>query len=79
LLNVKKKIILIITMLTNSFITLQKVAILKIINMNEEELKTIVPQNKDLRDVQKEAIQFIYSMRINELEKFIYGENNTDE
>ena len=66
-------------MLTNSFITLQKVAILKIINMNEEELKTIVPQNKDLRDVQKEAIQFIYSMRINELEKFIYGENNTDE
>ena len=66
-------------MLTNSYITLQKVAILKIINMNEEELKTIIPKNNDLREIQKEAIQFIYSMKINELEKFIYGENYTDE
>ena len=68
--------------LTQSFNSLQKSAILKIIEMNTEELIQFLEQTNvslSFIDLQKKAIQKVYQMNINELETIVKEENDYDD
>ena len=68
--------------ITQSFNSLQKSAILKIIEMNTEELMEFLKETTvslSFIDLQKNAIQKVYQMNINELETIVKEDNDYDE
>ena len=68
--------------LTQSFNSLQKSAILKIIEMNTEGLMEFLEQTTiclSFIDLQKNAIQKVYQMNINELETIVKEDNDYDD
>tara|TARA_Y100000817_G_scaffold312949_1_gene307920 strand:- start:1762 stop:1980 length:219 start_codon:yes stop_codon:yes gene_type:complete len=68
--------------ITQSFNSLQKSAILKIIEMNNDELMGFLEISRisiSFIDLQKNAIQKIYQMNINELENIIKEDECYDE
>ena len=63
--------------ITNSFASLQKTVILKIIEMNNDQLIQFVQPNsinQSFIELQKNAIKKIYQMNTNELEMIIQGD-----
>ena len=68
--------------LTQSFISLQKSSILKIIEMNNDELIQFIETTTislSFIDLQKRAIRKVYQMNSNELENIVEEDTDYDE